>query len=451
MTERPQPVTVLAPGFKTDPYWWEAAPPDADARDPLPAEVDAAVVGSGFCGLACALELARSGLRVAVLDAGPLGVGASSRSGGMVSSGQKLVLGQALTGFTADEAARVLEDSRDTFEFLQGLVAREQLDADLQLCGRFFGAWTPAHYATLQRNAALLAERTGVRAHVIPRERQREEIGTDLYHGGMVVEEYGGLHPAKYNRALRDAARRAGAGLHAFAAVQSWTPDGDHLLVRTARGTLHAREVVVATNGYTGAELPWHRRRVVPTASYIVATEPIPPTVMDEILPRRRMVSDTRRELSYYRPSPDGTRILFGGRPRAFGLDERRAAAGLRARLVQVWPQLRHVKLTHAWTGNVAMTFDKLPHLGRRDGAHYALGCNGNGVALMTWMGHQTALRLLGRQNRVPAFEDRPFPSAPFYRDHTWFLPFVSAAYHARDFLDRPGAVLAERRERHAA
>lgn len=428
---------IFAPGFKTDPYWWEAAPPD-HSQAPLPDRVDVAIVGSGYAGLTAALELARSGLRVAVLDAGPLGIGASTRSGAMVSSGQKLVLSQALAGFTPQQAAAALEDSRETLEFLQALIGRERLDADLQLCGRFFGAWTPAHFETLKRNAALLHERTGVTARIIPRSRQREEIGTDLYHGGMVVEEYGGLHPAKYNRALRQAVIEAGASLHGFAKVSGWAQDGDGLLVRTARGALRAKEVVVATNGYTSDELAWFRRRVVATASYIVATEPLPDGLMQKILPRPRMVSDTRRELSYFRPSPDNTRILFGGRPSPFGVDERRAATGLHARMVQVWPQLQDIKLTHAWRGFVGMTFDRVPHLGTQaPHVHYALGCNGNGVALMSWMGNQTALRILGRQNRQSAFADRPFPTAPFYRKRAWFLPVVSAAYHVMDELDR--------------
>ncbi len=443
---------ILTPDFTTNPYWWDAAPPDGTPTDPLPEQVDVAIIGSGFCGLAAALELARGGLRTAVLEAGPLGIGASSRSGGMVSSGQKLVLTDVLKDFDDGEQARALEDSAETFDFLKSLIWREKLDADLQLTGRFFGAWTPKHFETLQKHAELLARRTGVTTRIVTKSQQHDEIGSDFYHGGMVVEEYGGVHPAKYNRALREAARQAGAGLYAFAAVQGWTQQGDGLAVRTARGVVQAKNLIVATNGYTTAEaLPWHRRRVIPVTAFIVATEPLAPTVMDEIMPRRRMISDTRKELSFFRPSPDGTRVLFGGRPDAFHNDERSAAIGLRARMVQVFPQLAGVRLSHAWRGNVCMTFDKLPHLGQEQGVHYALGCNGNGVALMSWMGQQTALAILGRQNRAPVFQQRPFPTAIGYKDRTWFLPLVSAGYHFRDFLDRPGAVLAERMSRKSA
>jgi gamma-glutamylputrescine oxidase len=439
-------VSILTPDFTTNPYWWDAAPPDRTAKDPLPDAVDVAIIGSGFCGLSGALELARAGVSVAVLEAGPLGIGASSRSGGMVSSGQKLVLTDVLKDFGEEGAARALEDSASTFSFLQSLIARENLDADLQICGRFFGAWTPKHFDTLQKHADLLTRRTGVHAHIIPRERQREEIGSDFYYGGMLVEEYGGVHPAKYNRALREAAKAAGAGLYAFAAVEGWDKVTGGLNVRTARGVVRAKHLMVATNGYTTAEaLPWHRRRIIPVTAFIIATEELAPGVMDAIIPKRRMLSDTRKELSFFRPSPDGTRLLFGGRPDALHNDERSAAVGLHARMTAVFPQLKKVRISHSWRGNVCMTFDHLPHLGQEEGVHYALGCNGNGVALMTWMGQQTALNILGRQNRMPVFQDRPFPTAAAYRDKTWFLPFVSAGYHLRDLIDRPRAVLAER------
>lgn len=437
--------------FTTDPYWWDAARPDDSKPDPLPEETDVAIVGSGFCGLSTALELARNGVRATVLEAGPLGIGASSRSGGMVSSGQKLVLTDVLKSFAPGAAEQALEDSKETFDFLQALVARENLDADLQICGRFFGAWTPAHFATLERHAALLAEKTGVTTRVVPRARQREELGSDFYHGGMVVEDYGGIHPAKYNKALREASRRAGATLHAFAKVEGWVHEGESLRVTTARGTLKAKHVVVATNGYTTENLDWFARRVIPVTAFIIATEPLPKEVMDEVIPKRRMISDTRKELSFFRPSPDGTRILFGGRPNAFGNTERTAAPGLRARMIQVLPQLAKYRISHCWRGNVSMTFDHLPHLGREDGVHYALGCNGNGVALMSWLGQQTALRILGRQNKVSAFQDRPFPTMAGYRGRPWFLPWTSLAYHLRDFADRPSAVIAERALRRSA
>jgi glycine/D-amino acid oxidase-like deaminating enzyme len=437
--------TIFHPDFRTEPYWWDAAPPE-DARDaPLPASVDLLVVGSGFAGLSAALEAARGGAAAAVVDAGPLGGGASSRSGGMVSSGQKLVLTDALAGLPAAERESALHDSQQTFEFLKDLIARESLDADLQLCGRFFGAFAPAHLATLRRNAATLHERTGVTVRVLSRAEQRAEVGSDYFHGGFVVEDYGGVHPAKLNRALRHAARRAGASLHSHARVLGTERQGEGHLVRTERGDVRARRVLYATNGYTDRASPWLHRRVVPVMSYQVATEPLPAATMDRLIPHRRMVTDSRKELTYLRPSPDGTRLLLGCRPRALPAAPAVQARRMRARMLRIFPELEPVRLTHFWSGYVGMTADRLPHIAEHDGVMHAVGCNGNGVALMTYLGWHAAQLALGRANHRAFFARPGFPAVPLPARGPWTAPVASAAYHLRDLLANPAEVLAER------
>jgi glycine/D-amino acid oxidase-like deaminating enzyme len=435
--------SIFAETFEVKPYWWDAAPPEVARDEPLPDEVDVAIVGSGYCGLTAAAELAAAGMRTAVIDAGPLGHGASTRSGGMVSSGQKLVITGAYKVFGEGNARRVFEESKASYDFTTELIAREQLDADFQRCGRFFGAFTAAAFDTLKGHAGLLHERTGVKARIVERASQRMEIGTDFYYGGMVVDDYGGLHPAKYNRALRNYARNAGATLHSHARVEGTEPDGaGGRIVNSSRGRIRAKEVIVATNGYTDSAVPYLQRRIVPVASYIVATEELEPEVMDDILPHRRMISDTRRELNYFRPSPDGRRLLFGCRPSFRDKDERVIARGIYERMCQVFPQLRGRRLTHAWKGFVAMTFDKVPHMGVHEGVHYAMGCNGNGVAMATYLGHQTAQKILGRQNRPSIFDGRPFPSNAFYSGQPWVVPVASGYYHFRDAIARPSAYL---------
>lgn len=440
--------TALHPDFRTDPYWWEAAPPEDSRAMPLPEKADIVIVGSGYAGLSAALEAGRAGADVVVVDAGALGGGASSRSGGMVSSGQKLVLTEALRGLPAEKTQAALEDSKATFEFLKELITRESLDADLQLSGRFFGAFVPKHLETLKRNAQTLHAKTGVTIRILSREEQHAEVGTDYFHGGFVVEEYGGVHPAKLNRALRDAARAAGAVLHSHARVQGTERSGAGHLVRTERGDIACQHVLFATNGYTDAANPWLQKRIVPVMSFQMATEPLPPGMMDRLIPRRRMVTDSRKELTYTRPSPDGTRLLLGCRPRAIpAADMRRQALRLRARMLRVWPDLEQVRISHAWGGFVGMTSDHIPHIAEHDGVMHAVGCNGNGVALMTFLGWHAAQLMLGRTNRRAFFADIPFPAVPvpLYSGRPWFLPFVSGSYHARDFIANPTEVIAER------
>nr|WP_047576320.1 FAD-binding oxidoreductase [Methylobacterium sp. ZNC0032] len=435
---------VLAPGFTTDPYWWDEAPPET-AREPLPEHTDVLVVGSGYCGLSAAAELARHGVDVTVVDAEELGAGASTRSGGMVSSGQKLVIGGAIKGVDAARMGRLLEDSLSSYEHLKTLIREKELDADLGVFGRYFAAHVPRHYDRLRRQGELLAKHTGVTVHEIPKSRQDEITRTDYYHGGIVIDDYGGLHPAKYHRALRRLAAANGAILRSHAPVLKVSPavDGVHE-VETGRGRVKARQVFFGTNGYSDKTSGFLHKKVVGVRSYQIATEPLPPVLIAEINTGRRMITDSRKELIYARPSPDGTRILFGSRPGMFTLPEREAAPRLHAMMIKVWPQLAGYRVTHCWSGKVGMTADKIAHMGRQDGIDFAIGCNGNGVALMTYLGHQSALKLLGRQNRSSAFDDPSFPKipVPFYDGRPWFLPIVSGWYHLQDAIARRAAGL---------
>lgn len=419
--------------FRCTPYWWDAAPPEV-APEPLPAKVDLAIVGSGYCGLSAGAEAAKHGARVAILDAAEIGAGASTRSGGMVSSGQKLALTDAIRGVSAERLTRLMQESMASFDYLKQIVADESLDADLRITGRFFGAYTPAHFNVLRRQGQLLREKTGVTVHLIDRDAQRGIIGSDYYYGGILIDEYGGLHTAKYHRALRHLARRRGATLHSHAAVKRIEPTGNTgFRVHTVRGVLDAERVLVATNGYTGALLPFFSRRVLPVASYQIATEPLPKGLMHVLNPGHRMVSDSKRNLFYARPSPDGTRMIFGSRPAIREIDEREAARRLYAQLVQLWPALRDVRVTHAWKGFVAMTGDRLAHIGQHDGVHYALGCNGNGVALMSYLGHRIGKHMVGVDQDVGAFGEGTFPLSGAGMASTLAVPVGSALYRIGD------------------
>ncbi|OZI38267.1 FAD-dependent oxidoreductase [Bordetella genomosp. 10] len=424
---------LLAPEFKTTPYWWEDAPPE-EARDELPAEADVVIVGSGYCGLSAAVALARAGRQVAVLDKGPIGHGGSTRSGGMVSSGQKLVVTGAVKGMSPEFLSRLLAESLQSFEFMKRLIEDNELDADLQLRGRYFGAYTPSHFETLQRHGRLLREKTGVTVHTVARRDQRKIVGSDFYYGGIVVDEYGGLHVGKYHRSLRRLARQAGAGLYSHAGVLRLSPEGAGHVVHTERGSIRARDVIMATNGYTDDSAPYLHRRIVPVASYQIATAPLPPGLMDAINPGRRMISDSQRNLYYSRPSPDGTRILFGSRPYCRDVPEEQAANRLYRDMLRVYPELQGIPITHSWKGNVGMTLDKQGRLGRHDGIYHAVGCNGNGVALMTYLGYRCARGLLDGDLAQSAFAASALPSAFYYHgDPGWLVPAATAMYNLSD------------------
>jgi glycine/D-amino acid oxidase-like deaminating enzyme len=427
---------LFAPGFQTRPWWWEAAePPERDAA--LPDRAGVAIVGAGYAGLSAALTLRRLGHDVAVLDAERIGWGASSRNGGMVSGGLKVASGGAAGREIALAAAA-------SFPFIEDTIAREAIDCDYVRCGRFSPAWTPKHYAAQAGRADALAEITGMPASMLPRERQREALGSDFYHGGLLLAATGSLHPGKYARGLATAAEKAGAALVDGVRVVGIRHEGNGARVATSRGELRADAVLVATNGYSlhprGTAMPWLARRVVPVASYIIATEELDGRLVDRLFPGRRMISDSKRVLNYFRPSPDGRRVLWGGRASFSNAAPEAAAPFLHRQMAAVFPELARTRITHAWTGNVAFTFDFLPHIGVQDGIHYAAGCQGSGVAMATWLGHNAALKLAGAANEPFALDGRSFPTLPGYRGHPWFLPVVGGWYRLRDRVDRLAA-----------
>jgi glycine/D-amino acid oxidase-like deaminating enzyme len=435
---------LFAEGFRTTPWWWEAAEPAARPAE-LPDHAQVAIIGGGYAGLSAACTLARLGHRPVVLDAGPIGWGASSRNGGMVSGGLKLASAELAKAHGAERAAAIARDAAASLPFIEELIARERIDCDYTRCGRFAAAWTPAHYRAQAEKAASIEQATGLPASMLPRDRQREALGSDHYHGGLLAAATGSLHPGKYVRGLAEAAASAGATLVDSTRVGGIARNGSGFLLQTERGRLRADAVLVTTNGYTlGAQgetpMPWLARRLIPVGSYIIATEPLPTGTIDRLFPGRRMISDTKRVLNYFRPSPDGTRILWGGRA-SFGPTTPEAAAPvLHGFMTAVFPELRSLRITHAWTGNVAFTFDFLPHLGTQDGIHYAAGCQGSGVAMASFLGHRAGLRIAGAENETFALADLPFPTAPTYRGRPWFLPLVGGWYRLRDRLERIAA-----------
>ena len=425
--------------FAPEPYWWEAYRPVADQLIEVPREARVAIVGGGYAGLSTALELAKQGIDAVVLEANELGFGASTRNGGAVSGGVNL--GKSFTGRAIDiegeRAQNILSDAADAFALIDRLIGEEQIDCHWEKRGRFVGAWTTHHFRAQMRRLALLNEAAQSGAYMVPRERQREEIDSAYYHGGMVVERSGKLHPALYYKGLLDACRRRAVAVCAKAAVGRIVRVGNGWRVETSRGDVSAGGVVIATNGYTGDLTPALRRRVVPIASHIIATEELPPDLAGSLIPKGRTLSDTRRVLCYYRMSPDGRRMIFGGRARFTQVDAAVSAPILHRYMAARFPQLRGVKVTHAWTGNTAFTLDALPHMGQSEGLHYCLGCNGSGVAMMTYLGWQTARKIARAANYACSFDTHDFPDHPLYSGNPWFLPAVGGWYRLRDRLDR--------------
>ena len=417
-------------------YWLDSAPSPAASPSHLsfPSHTDVAVIGGGYTGVSAARTLARHGIDVTVLEAHTLGWGASTRNGGFVLPGFKIGAGDLLRKFGSERARALFDASLAAVRYVEDLVASERIDCEYTRCGYVALAYKAPHYTALERSAALLARDFDYETELVPRDRLRSEIASDAYHGGL-LEPGGGIHPAKYFFGMADAAHRAGARLLEDVEVRGMrrTTAGGGFELATSRGPLRAREIIVATNGYSGDAAPRLRRGVVPIGSYIIATAPLDASVAAELIPRRRVMSDTKNLLFYFRLSADN-RLLFGGRASFTSTTDAASARILARGMTSVFPQLAGVPVEYSWSGKVGYTFDQLPHAGTMDGVHYAMGYCGHGVALATYLGARVADAIAGKGDLLP-FSDLRFPTMPFYRKRPWFLPLVGAWYRLADLL----------------
>jgi glycine/D-amino acid oxidase-like deaminating enzyme len=426
-------VDSAAPDLKQTPFWWEAAPREPDAQAMPPPAADVVIIGAGYTGLSCALTLARAGRAVTVIDADAPGFGASSRSGGMVGHGHRLSYARLEARYGNAKAKAILGEGLAALEFTTGLIERERIDARFARVGRFRGCATVADYEDNAREAERLRREIGLPCEVVPQAEQHREIASDLYHGGVVFPTHGGLHPGLFHAGLLDVARRAGATVLGHTPALRIDDDAGGRRVITARGPIKAAEIVVATNGYTQRPGRALARRVLPILSFLIATEPLGANRVLAAIPNGRMIVETRSQHLYVRPSPDGERIIAGGRAALHPVALADAAKWLRRELGAILPDLGDVQATHCWSGNVAFTWRELPGIGRHGGLWHALGCNGSGVALMPYLGHKLARKIIGAADGATAFDDLPLRPIPFYWGTPWFRPLMSAWYRLRD------------------
>ncbi|MCC7487951.1 MAG: FAD-binding oxidoreductase [Burkholderiales bacterium] len=427
--------TVFAEGLSFDPWWWEAAPRREVAAPPLPGAADVAIVGSGYTGLSAALTLARAGRSVIVLESREIGHGASSRNGGAVGETLRHSY-TALAGRLGREAAIAFYHGvREARAWVENLVITENIDCRFARVGRFVGAHRPADYGAMARDTEARRRDIGFDADMVPRSEMHRVIGSDAYHGGRLIHSDANLHPALFHQGLLERVLAAGATVVPHTPVVAVRRDGSRFRVATGGPALSAGAVIMATNGYTGRASPWLRRRLVPIQSQIIATEPLPRDTVERLVPGRRQLGDTRRLHNYYRTSPDGARILFGGRAGAGELrDRRRSATQLHRQMIGIFPDLERARITHAWAGFIAYTFDALPHMVEHDGVHYCAGYCGSGVAMAPYLGHKTALKVLGSRGAATPF-DHAYRRMPGYTGTPWFLPAAVWALSVRDRL----------------
>ena len=372
-----------------------------------------------------------------VFDRGLAGCGASSRNAGQVLTGLKLDPATLIARYGESRARELFQISRDSIAALEALIADERMECGLEQTGHVQAAAKPSHFAAFRDEQALLARVFNHDVSLVEASEQAAELGTSRYHGLMIDKGSRAINPAQYVHGLARAAVHAGARIAESTAVTRIARDGREWTIATSRGEFLAKDVLVATNGYTDAAVPALQRRFIPIGSYIIATAPLPAAVAARLLPRRRMVFDSKHFLHYFRLTADN-RLLFGGRAEFSGPtleSAKRAEAILRRGMASIFPELAATPIDYAWSGHVGFTRDQMPHAGLLDGLFYAGGYCGHGVAMATHLGSLIARRIGGEHLEHPLFDDR-FAPIPLYYGRPWFLPLVGVYYRFRDLID---------------
>jgi glycine/D-amino acid oxidase-like deaminating enzyme len=411
--------------------WTEGQPAERSPASEVPARTDVAIVGGGYTGLAAALALSRRGVDATVFEQHTMGWGASSRNGGFVLPGYKPEMNQIARHLGPERAGRMFQLSLDAIRTLSDLISQERISCSFVRCGAVTLAAKPGHMRFLEQSGRFMREQLGYETELLGRDELGGEIGSTRYYGGLCDPGGCSLQPAQYVRGLALAAERAGARLVEGTEVRRIRQLQGGFEVLTNRGTVRAREVLAATNGYTSRTFAALRRRVIPIGSYQIATAPLAPELARQLIPRNRVFSDTKNLLYYFRLSPDG-RMVFGGRASFTPTGTRRSAAILSEGMRKVFPELTGVDIEYAWSGKVAYPMDHLPHAGRHHGIHYSMGYCGHGVALATYLGGRMG-EVLSGSGDIPDLGTSRFRAIPFYNGVPWFLPLVGGYYRLCD------------------
>lgn len=419
------------------PYWSEALPDRSPGFEmAIPRKCDVAIVGSGFTGLSAALTLLRNGRETVVFERDRAGYGASTRNGGQIGSGnQKFRVKKLIALRGRQKAEDMLREGTRMLDYVAELIAEEKIDCHFRRCGRFRAAIRPEHYEGMAQDMRDLKDVAGVESFMVPQSEQASEIGSDVFFGGSVLPNDASVHPGLYHDGLLQRVEAAGGTIldHTPVAAISATKNG--FTVSTNRGETLARNVIIATNGYTDGLVPALARRIVSIGSAIIATDELPQSLFDKLLPKNRVYGNTNRVFYYFRGAPDARRILWGGRVGRLAPSTSPAAFGHLARdMLSVFPELKDVAVTHAWDGRIGYTFDEVPHLGcAASGVHYALGYCGTGVSRATYFGNKIALQVLAKPEGRTSFDDLTFPAFPAPPIARRAVPVVETWYRIRD------------------
>lgn len=420
--------------MKNTPFWTDQTPrPEEILTSEFPGETEVAIIGSGYTGLNAALVLADAGTEVAVLEQETIGWGGSSRNGGLISAdlGGGMIAVEKKYGIQM--AQKLWNWSVESCDLIEQIILNKGIECDYRRDGEVRLAWRQTHLESYRQYSDFISTQLGYDGyHIVERSDLQSEIGSSAYQGGLLDEHAAGLDPAKFVFGLARVAAENGVKLLENAEVTKIRRHNSRFSIDTKRGSLLAKEVLLATSGYTTLLVPAVRFGINPAGSSIIITEPLHEELQKELSPKGRVFVDSNNFLNYFQLTAGG-RMMFGGRRNlSANIDPRKSAKALRERLTQVFPQLKDVPLTNVWTGKIGISFDRLPHIGRIDGIHYAYGYSGHGVASACHLGHDAGQLIAGQIESCPLMEIN-HPRTMLAALSELYLPMVSLWYRTMD------------------
>ena len=414
--------------------WYAATAGDVPQHPLLTGEVqaDVCVIGGGYAGLSAALHLAERGFDVALVEANRAGWGASGRNGGQLGVGPRAEIGVYEKKVGRDDARKVWEIALAANRLVRDLIARFDIDCGLT-DGYLEAAWKSSHEADLMAYPEHVAKHYAYdQARPVPVDEMRRMLGTSRYHGGFLDMGGAHLHPLRFALGLAHAATAAGVRIYEKSQVTGVSAGR----VTTAMGTVRAAHVIVACNGYLDGLVPKAARRIMAINNFIIATEPLPEDRARAIIRDPVCVCDSKFVLNYYRFAQNNV-LLWGGGESYGRRFPRDLTALVRSKMLEVFPQLADVAITHTWGGTLAITGTRFPAFQRIDAQTLAIsGWSGSGIHMATMGGKIAAEAVAGQMERWDVLARMPSPGLP---GGDWFrAPLMSAAmlwYGLRDRL----------------
>ncbi|WP_281855969.1 NAD(P)/FAD-dependent oxidoreductase [Litoreibacter halocynthiae] len=406
-------------GSHTTSYYAASANPSPE-RPPLTGanEIDICIVGAGYSGLSTGLHLAEKGYKVAIIEGARVGWGASGRNGGQIVNGLNASLQTIKKRYGQDTATFVAGLVQEGGEIIRERIKTYDIQCDLKEKNIFTGL-TMSHMKELEERKELWKSYGIDNQEMLDKNQLREHVKSDLYEGGMIDHTGGHMHPL--NLALGEAAafEKLGGTIYEMSMVTGVDTEAVKPVVTTEKGSMTCKTLVLCGNAYLGHVVSTLTSRVMPVSTQVMATEPLGKDLAHSLLPTDACVEDIRYILDYYRLSGD-KRMLFGGGTVYGGADPSDIKAKLQPNMAKVFPQLKNTKIDYAWSGNFALSFSRVPQMGRiGENTYFAHGYSGHGVTGSHTFGRILSEAIDGDLTRFDVFENvpwYPFPGGRMFR-----------------------------------